>query len=54
LAAQALQWPAFDGLRDQPEVLLAHEPQTYTLVGEMLDCVSSVFTSRRVHIGSAE
>jgi hypothetical protein len=49
---QVLQWPQYEHIRDQPEVLLVGEADSYALVARMLETVSQCFRSRRVHIGT--
>jgi len=50
--SQILQWPAYDGIRDQQDVLLAGCDDTYELISRMLDSILSCFSSKRVHIGN--
>lgn len=49
--SQALQWPAFDVVRDQQDILLADNADTYRLIEHQLFSCESCFTSRRVHLG---
>ena len=50
----ALRWGVTRDYRDTKSTLLAGAEETYALIGEMLDTVSSCFRSRRVHIGMDE
>ena len=51
---QALRWPAYRDLRDQPDVLLADEPKTYALLEKMIRAASAPVRSKRIHIGMDE
>jgi len=51
---QILQWPAYADLKDTSRVLLAEHEPTYTLLGKILDEVSSCFSTRKIHIGMDE
>jgi len=51
---QLLRWPAYAGLRDTAEVLLAENDATYKLVEKMLAAANAPFRSRRIHIGMDE
>lgn len=50
----ALRWPYAAGMKDQPAVLLADEPDTYTFIEEMLRTCRNCFSSKRIHIGLDE
>ena len=51
---QALQWSAYDEVRDTRQVLLADEAQTYQLIDKMLAFWHEALSSRRIHIGMDE
>lgn len=51
---RALQWKAFDGMKDTDDILLVGEEKTYALIDEMLRVYASAFRSRRVDIGMDE
>ncbi len=51
---QALRWPAFDGLRDTSDILLAEEPKTYQLLRQMIEAACAPYRSKRIHIGMDE
>ncbi len=51
---RVLHWPAFHRLRDNAEVLLADEEETYALIRQMVRAASAPFRSRRIHIGMDE
>lgn len=51
---RVLHWPALNHLRDNDEVLLADEPETYVLLEQMLRAASAPFRSRRIHLGMDE
>ncbi|HEX4083303.1 MAG TPA: hypothetical protein VHY22_00220 [Chthoniobacteraceae bacterium] len=51
---QLLRWPAYAGLRDTHDVLLADHDATYRLVDTMLEAASAPVRSRRIHIGMDE
>jgi hypothetical protein len=51
---QILRWPAYAGVRDTGEVLLAEEEATYRLIEKMIQAASAPFRSRRMHIGMDE
>lgn len=50
--SQILQWPRYDNVRDQQDVLLADYADTYAFIGQLLDTVASTYSSRRIHIGT--
>lgn len=52
--SQVLQWPAYRHLQDVDGVLLAGEPETYTLLRKMIAAASSPFRSNRIHLGMDE
>lgn len=49
-----LHWPAFSHLRDNDEVLLADEEETYVLLEQMIRAASAPYRSRRIHLGMDE
>ena len=51
---QALQWPPYSALRDQPAILLVGEEGTKRLIAKMLDHLSACFRTRNIHIGMDE
>ncbi len=51
---RVLHWPAFHHLRDNAEVLLADQDETYEVIEQMLRAASAPFRSRRIHIGMDE
>lgn len=51
---QVLQWPAYEGYRDDQSILLAEAPKTYELLEKMLAASTSPFRSRRVNLGMDE
>lgn len=51
---ELLRWPAYSEIRDTESVMMVGENKTYELIEKMLDFYSSVFKSRRIHIGMDE
>ncbi len=51
---QILQWSEFSPVRDTASVLMVDAPETYRLIGSMLDFWKAALTSRRIHIGMDE
>ena len=49
-----LRWAAFNGMKDQPDVLLIDEEQTYKFIEAMIQTVRRCFTSKKIHIGMDE
>ena len=49
-----LKWPAYHEVVDDRSVLLIDEPKTYELIDKMLAHWSSVYRSRRIHVGMDE
>lgn len=49
-----LHWPAFRHLRDNEEVLLADEEETYVLLEQMIRAASAPYRSKRIHLGMDE
>ena len=49
-----LHWPAFSGLRDNDDVLLADHEETYQLLEQCIRAVSAPFRSKRIHLGMDE
>ncbi len=52
--AQILRWNHYSDIRDTQAVMLTSEEKTYDLIDKMLNFFSSVFRSRRIHIGMDE
>ena len=52
--AQMLQWPVFADIKDQPDILLIDQEETYTFLEASLRTVSESFRSRRILIGMDE
>lgn len=52
--ANAIKWPALARIRDTEAVLLTDHPQTYELIGQMLDTMSAGLGSRTIHLGMDE
>ena len=50
----ALRWASFGEMRDTEHILLADEPKTYDFIEAIIKTLSSIFTSRRIHIGMDE
>ena len=51
---QILRWSRYRPVRDTASVLLADRPETFSLIGKMLDFWSGALSSRRIHIGMDE
>lgn len=51
---QVLKWPAYNGVRDTPSVLLADEEASYTLIGKMVAAMAGNLRSKTLHIGFDE
>lgn len=51
---RVLHWPAFSGLKDTEEVLLADEEDTYAFIENMIVSTAAPYRSRRIHIGMDE
>ncbi len=49
-----LHWPAFHHLRDNDEVLLADEEETYVLLEQMIRAACAPYRSKRIHLGMDE
>lgn len=50
----ALRWPCMAGYRDDKDILIVGEEQTYRLIDEMLKSVREMYHSRRIHLGMDE
>ena len=51
---RALQWKAFDAVKDTSDILLVGEEKTYALIDEMLRVCRSCFRSHRINLGLDE
>lgn len=51
---QILQWPYYSHLRDNYEVLLANNDDTYALIEKMISAASAPFRSKIIHLGMDE
>ena len=49
-----LHWPAFHSYRDNDEVLLADDENTYVLLDQMIRAATSPYRSKRIHLGMDE
>ena len=49
-----LIWPAASKIRDTSSVLMAREPTTFEFLDKLIGTVSSLFRSRRIHLGLDE
>ena len=49
-----LQWPAFQDVLDNGDIMLAGEEKTYELVGAMLKTCRECFRSKRINLGMDE
>ncbi|MDQ8738997.1 beta-N-acetylhexosaminidase [Paenibacillus sp. LHD-38] len=52
--AQALKWPFASKIRDNHDILLVGEPETYVFIEEMIVAATAPFRSKRIHIGMDE
>lgn len=52
--ASALRWAAFSDMKDQADVLLIDEEETYTFIEAMIQAVRSCYVSNKIHIGMDE
>ena len=50
----ALRWPFADKMKDQPDILLADEPETYKFIEAMLGTCRECFSTTKIHIGMDE
>lgn len=50
----ALRWPTMRKFRDNEDILIAEEEETYQLIDAMLRSVSSMYRSRKIHLGMDE
>ncbi len=48
------RWPYYQDVNDCNDILLVGEEKTYSLIENMLESVSNMFTSRNIHIGMDE
>lgn len=51
---RALHWPALAHLKDNEEVLLADDAQTYAFLEELIAAAAAPYRSKRIHIGMDE
>lgn len=51
---QVLKWPRYRHLRDTASILLAEHSESLSLIDRMIGSLSTVFRSRRIHIGLDE
>ena len=51
---QLLRWPAYGGITDMFDVLLAEDERTYALIDNMFAALAKSFKSRKIHIGMDE
>lgn len=51
---QILKWSVYKSIKDTNGVLLVDEPESYRLIGAMLDTISQSISSRTIHIGMDE
>ena len=51
---QVLQWPQFEKVKNTNEVLLVGLKETYLFIEKMLDSISGLFRSNRIHLGMDE
>lgn len=49
-----LHWPAFHSYRDNDEVLLADDENTYVLLDQMIRAATAPYRSKRIHLGMDE
>lgn len=52
--AQALKWPFTSKIKDNNDILLVGEPETYVFIEEMIAAATAPFRSKRIHIGMDE
>lgn len=52
--AQALKWPFASKIKDNNDILLVGEPETYVFIEEMIAAATAPFRSKRIHIGMDE
>ena len=50
----ALRWECFRPIRDTHDILLADNEETYVFIDRVLESISKMYKSRRVHIGMDE
>lgn len=50
----ALRWPVMMGLRDDEDILLAGDEETYRLIDAILRSLSSMYRSKKIHLGMDE
>lgn len=51
---QALKWSYANNIKDQDDILLIGEPETYKFIEDMIASASAPFRSKRIHIGMDE
>lgn len=51
---RALHWPAMGHLRENDEVVLADEAETYVFLEQLIRAASAPYRSKRIHIGMDE
>ncbi|MEK7413176.1 MAG: family 20 glycosylhydrolase, partial [Planctomycetota bacterium] len=51
---QITRWPEYRAICDHESTILEGDPQTYVLIGKMLDAIASSVRSRRIHVGMDE
>ena len=51
---RALHWPAMAHLKDNEEVLLADNEETYAFLKQAIQAAAAPYRSRRIHIGMDE
>lgn len=51
---QVLQWPRFEKIKNTSEVLLVGLQETYVFIEKMIDTLSGIFRSKRLHLGMDE
>lgn len=49
-----LRWNAYGDVRDTKDCLLVEEEKTYALIDKMVNAVSKLFTSKKIHLGLDE
>ena len=51
---QVLRWPGMPTFKDNEEVLMADDPETYVLLEQMIRAATAPYRSRRIHLGMDE
>lgn len=49
-----LKWPHGKDIKDNEDILLVDEPETYALIRAMIEAASAPFRSRKIHLGMDE